>query len=186
MIQLLVFPKPLDFGVFLSSFVIWGCFFFTLLSTLAHITDTHSSVLDGLRSTYDCDWLPGAMSSAVIGQEALSITVQREMRLWIRRLGGGERTRKGRKQCAPSISAYLRHTACRNEAKPVRGRGPSPSLRHCFTRTWTAELTQLYCTLVIFPARCGAEAARCEGRVVVDFCASPEIREGYVSRKRVT
>lgn len=88
--------------------MIRGCFFFTLLSTLAQITDMHSSVLDGLRSTYDGDWLPWAMSSAVIGQEAVSIRVQRETRVWIRRLGGGERTRKGRKQCARSISATQR------------------------------------------------------------------------------
>lgn len=93
-------PNPWIFCIFLSSFMIRGCFFSPYcqhcwVETMAHITETHRNVLDGLRSTYDGDWPPGAMSDVVIGQQAMSITA-REMRLWIRRLGGGEGTRKER------------------------------------------------------------------------------------------
>lgn len=43
---------------------------------MAHITDAHLSVLDGLRSTCDGDWLPRAERGVLIGREALSVTAE--------------------------------------------------------------------------------------------------------------
>lgn len=40
---------------------------------MAHITETHSNVL---ALTYDGDWPLGPLSGVVIGQEAVSVTVE--------------------------------------------------------------------------------------------------------------
>lgn len=66
---------------------------------MAHITETHCSMLDGLRSTYDGDWLPGAMSRVLIGRRRTSITLEGNEALnpsvrWRGRDKGRDRGRK--------------------------------------------------------------------------------------------
>lgn len=66
---------------------------------MAHITETHHSVLDGLRSTYGSDWLTGARTGVVIGQRAVSITAEGNEALnpsvrWTRRDKERDRGRK--------------------------------------------------------------------------------------------
>lgn len=80
---------------------------------MAHITETHRSLLDGFRATYDADWLPRAMSAVVIGCRELSITAGAKTRLpdptvrWRRRRGQGKRSGQKVKCCV----RRLRHTA---------------------------------------------------------------------------
>lgn len=99
---------------------------------MAHITETHSNMLDGLRSTYDGDWPLGALSGVVIGQEVMSITAEGNEALnpsvrWRKR--DKEREIGAESKVSFVCERSPRHTACWNEAKPVRG----PALRfHTF------------------------------------------------------
>lgn len=97
---------------------------------MAHITETQHNVLDTLRAAYDDDWPPGRMSGAVIGRQEMSVKVEENEGLnpsvrWRRR----DKEREiGAESKVPFVCVCvqsLRHTACWNEAKPVRG----PALR---------------------------------------------------------
>lgn len=145
---------------------------------MAHITETHRNVLDGLRSTYDGDWPPGEMSDAVIGQQAMSITAEGNEALnpsvrW-------RRTDKEREIGAESEVPFV--CVCGVSATQRAGMRLNLSEAQPFSSTLFYPHFDGRLDLVLLPIdRFSAEAARCKG--TVDFQANPEIMEGYVSRK---